>query len=151
MTVNLNKLREIAPDVAAWMGSYDTVESANREWLRVNGIFDTDDNDEEATRLLNGLDAIRAASDTPSEWWCPNCKCVVDWQNVTFEERHDACGCAVEAAPTGEPSYSLRVAAEALLEAYRQATCDVEEMPAEMFEAFTEVRNLRAALEEVEK
>jgi hypothetical protein len=54
MPVDLNRLREIAPDVVGWISLNATVETASREWLTANGIFDTD-------RLLHGLDAIRAA------------------------------------------------------------------------------------------
>lgn len=40
---------------------------------------------------------IKASSD----WWCPNCKEVVNG-HVTFYERHELCGAAVESVENGE-------------------------------------------------
>lgn len=36
----------------------------------------------------------------PRQWWCPTCMGVVAPHNVTFEERHDVCGSAVQTVPS---------------------------------------------------
>ncbi len=117
MPVDLNRLKEIAPDVAADIESHEDWDSLDKMDVRFAFTlwFQVGERDGEVypSDIIRALDAIRAAevpedprvpSTEPSEWWCPNCRRVVDWQNVTFEERHESCGCAVEIAPKGEPS-----------------------------------------------
>ena len=33
------------------------------------------------------------------EWWCPECREIVHPLSVTYQERHELCGCKVVAAP----------------------------------------------------
>lgn len=103
-----------------------------------------------STVRVDFVEGGEPTSEDAGGWWCPTCRVPVDGRQVTFEERHKACGTPVGATPTSEDADFAIARAEVLKLDIELAACSATSaaLRDDLDAAREENKRLRAGIEE---